>query len=759
MNLLFLLDWAVRGLSFFNTIALLWLGLAVLLNAQERRWGTLAAGGGLVLGGLFFAGHTTIVARELGTFDDEMQYWWRLGWMPFVSPPYIWYLVMAWYANVLQTRLHRVGIVVLGLLGLLALGMILVITPLPAYGELLHQRDHAAAELGGVPIVVLLYPAYSALCITLALMALRRPSASRRFMGELARGRARPWLVAVSGVLLVVSLLVGGMATWIVHGVQSGELVLTASPTVILLKGFDLSISALLALAVVLTGRAIVSYEVFTGKALPRGGLYGQWRNSVILAASFGGLMAVSLSLPLAPIFRLMFATVLITVLFALHSWRVYADREASIERLRPFVTSERLYDRLLTDGAARMDREPDDGDAATRFTALCHDVLGARVAYLLALGPLAPLAGPPLAYPSDVARPSILASVLGDLIARCDSPQTMCLAIDPASFAGAVWAVPLWSERGLVGVLLLGAKVDNGLYTQEEMEIARATGERLVDTQASAQMGRRLIALQRQRLAESQIVDTRARRALHDEILPRLHAALLMLSAAVPRPRNGGAPAGGTALTDPIAEAVEQIAEAHREISNLLRAMPMTTAPKIAQAGLIGALRQVVEGELAGSFASVSWEIDPEAERALRALPPLPAEVLFGAAREAVRNAARYGREGEPGRALSLAIAAAYQDGNIKLRIEDDGIGIGGVLDGPSPAGDIPNVADAAPASIPAGSGQGLGLHSTMMAVMGGTLSVASALGRGTRITLTLPVLFEPERAEADGAAPAPSR
>jgi len=45
----------------------------------------------------------------------------------------------------------------------------------------------------------------------------------------------------------------------------------------------------------------------------------------------------------------------------------------------------------------------------------------------------------------------------------------------------GAVWAVPLWSERGLIGALLLGEKRDGGLYTQEEIEIARATGERCV--------------------------------------------------------------------------------------------------------------------------------------------------------------------------------------------------------------------------------------------------------------------------------------
>ena len=74
-----------------------------------------------------------------------------------------------------------------------------------------------------------------------------------------------------------------------------------------------------------------------------------------------------------------------------------------------------------------------------------------------------------------------------------------MCLPLDPARFGGAQsapasrrgpgWAVPLWSERGLIGIMLLGEKNDRGLYTQEEIEIARASGERLIDTQASAEI------------------------------------------------------------------------------------------------------------------------------------------------------------------------------------------------------------------------------------------------------------------------------
>ncbi len=732
-----LLDWATRSLSFFNTIALLWLGLAVLLNAEQRRWGTLLAGGGLVLGGLFFAGHTTVVGREFGTFDTEMEFWWRLGWIPFVSPPYIWYVIMAWYADVLHVRLHRAAIVVLGLLGILALCLIFVVSPLPSYGDLANHRATGGVDFGGVPTVVLLYPAYSVLCIGFSLAALRRPSASGRFMGDLARARARPWLVAASAVLLAVSLLVGTMAGWIVRAVQSGNLVLFSLPTVTLLKLFDVTISGLLAVAIVLVGRAIVSYEVFTGKALPRGGLLRQWRNSLILAASFGGLMGATLDMRIDPIYRLLLATLLITVLYALHSWRVYADREASMERLRPFVMSERLYDRLLTAGGEGALAEPAGVDASAPFRALCQDVLGARFAYLAALGPLAPLAGPPLAYPAT-SDPSPLSALLGGLVTRFTSPQTLYVAVDPTLFAGAIWAIPLWSERGLVGALLLGPKADGGLYTQEEVEIARATGERLVDIQASSEMARRLVALQRQRLAESQIVDARARRALHDDVLPRLHAALLTLgtSSSRPRIRAGSRAVTAEAPGDPIADAAEQISDAHREIANLLRAMPSTTAPRIAQVGLIGALKQAVDGELSGAFESVTWNVSSQGDGAAREMDVLPAEVLFGAAREAIRNAARHGRNGDSGRDLNLVVDVELRNGVFEIQVSDDGVGIANAANASHPRAEQ-NTTEGRLVS----GGQGLALHTTMMAVIGGTLTAEAAAGRGTRVTLSIPM------------------
>ena len=100
------------------------------------------------------------------------------------------------------------------------------------------------------------------------------------------------------------------------------------------------------------------------------------------------------------------------------------------------------------------------------------------------------------------------------------------------------------------------------------------------------------------------------------------------------------------------------------------------------------------------------------------------------GSAREAIRNAAKHARRPEAESKLALRVAAEGQAG-LKLVIEDNGQGWeprAGNADEP-----------------PSGSGQGLALHGTLLAVVGGTLAVESAPGRYTRVLLTLPPLGNP--------------
>ncbi|MCB9102641.1 MAG: hypothetical protein H6633_00140 [Anaerolineales bacterium] len=247
--------------------------------------------------------------------------------------------------------------------------------------------------------------------------------------------------------------------------------------------------------------------------------------------------------------------------------------------------------------------------------------------------------------------------------------------------------------------MLLLGPKLNRHLYTQEELEIAQASAERLIDARASAEIARRLLALQRQRLAESQVLDRQTRRVIHDDVLPELHTALLMLDGSPSSPGGDGAQHGAPATG---------------------QSAPRNAAAHLTQPGKVGAGRNAApprRGELAEAFDHVAWRVLPESEIIAARLSSLQTGILFYAAREVLRNAARHGRGQTPNRPLSLMITAGGSD-ELSLCIEDDGVGLTNTTS--------------------ADGGKGLALHSTMLAVVGGTLHLHSEAGQFTQVTLT---------------------
>jgi signal transduction histidine kinase len=698
----FLFDWAIVAVSLFNTILMLWLGLTVWLNAARRTVGVWVSSLSLFLGGAFFLSHTAIVGQGLG-LTPGMDLWWLAGLWAVMLLPFSWYSVTLWHTgfwNEQHSRMQRrhQPLYLLTVLMLLALAAMLVAAnPLPSFTQVIQLTLATTPTLLGWPILVVAYPAYSLVCLMLALDALIRPGAAMDAAGEAARTRARPWLVGATVLLIVVSLVVAGIMAVLVRSIMRQRMELFSSNLLLGLGGVDIITALLVAGVIVLVGQAIVTYEVFTGQTLPRQGLQRNWRRAVLLAAGYGIGVGWALSEHLQPIYAVLLTALMMTAFYALLSWRANSERERTMRQLRPFVASERYYETMLTETEADEAQE-----AATLFRRLCRDVLGARRAHLLAMGSYAPLVGPALVYPAGAPAPRFDLSVLG---AEAMSPQAISIPLDPARFDGLQWAVPLWNQRGLIGVLLLGDKETGGLYLQEEIEIARASSERLVDAQASVEMTRRLLALQRQRLAESQVVDRRVRREIHDDILPRLHAALLELSG------NGHA-----------SEGLQTLASVHRQLADLLRAMPNTTAPQLSKLGLFGALKHIVEVELPGSFDSVMWAVSAEAETRATHLPAFAAETVYYAAREAIRNAARYGRGSTSARVLTLRVGAEIED-TLRLTIEDNGVGLG------------------APPVEGESTRQGLALHSTLMAVIGGTLAVASQPNAFTRVTLTIPL------------------
>ena len=539
------LDSILLSVSLLNTILLLWLGLTVLLHTERRRWGVWVVGGGLLLGAAFFVSHSAMLGHDLHYATRGMEFWWRVGWVPVVALPLAWYVAVLWYAGFWSgdrgsvRRRHRVWLAVCAI-GACGIALLLTVgSSLPSYEQVAQLAWPDSSTLGRVSLLFVIYPVYVVLCIALSLAALRRPAQPVRTMGTWARQRARPWLVATSVVLLVVSLLVAGALAWIMANAAERAAYAIYREMSPQIAWLDLIVSGLIAVSVLLLGQAIVSYEIFTGRTLPRRGLAHNWQHIVAIGTGFSLFAGVSTAIALRPIYSLLAVGVLMTVSSVLLGRRFFGERARTLAQLRPLAASPRLYD--LLGPAPSADATV---DASRHFCSLCESVIGPRVAYLVPLGRMLPLCPAPLSYPSHLACPSV-----SDLTAQVKDSTALCVALDPVAYGGARWGVPLVSGHEQVGLLLLGDRADQGLYSEEEIEIARASSERLLDMLAVGETAQRLMLLLRQRIAESRVLEGQGRRVLHDLVLPQLHTAILYLSSA----GAGGAAERATRLRAPV--------------------------------------------------------------------------------------------------------------------------------------------------------------------------------------------------------------
>jgi signal transduction histidine kinase len=698
----FWLDWAILAASLFNTILLVWLGLTVLLNADRRNWGVWLMGGGLLAGASFFVSHSAILGQELAMNLDGLNFWWRAGWFPITVSPFAWYVATLWFSGFWQTpasialRRHRFWLCLMSL-WFAALIVLLAANPVPAYEQVVQLDLSGMLAIRNIPLLLLLFPLWMITCIVLSIDALPRVApihGSSTQLGadantQLARRRARPWLLGTAGALLAVSLVVGYFMVTVVTTVATGGLAALSVQRVAL---FDLVLSLLIALSLLLVGQAVVSYEIFTGRVLPRRSFVRHWRNAIVLAAGFALVVGWSIVIDLRPIYTLLLAMLLLTLFYALYSWRTFSEREQFVERLRPFVQSQGIAPDALH--AAQS--------AASLLAALCRDVLGTANALLIPLGSMAPLVTTTLRFPP--ATDVTLMQPPRDL----NAGMTL---LDVEQFSPYEWAISLWDERGRIGALLVGEKLDGGLYSQEEMETAQAAGERIVQLLAGEQMVRRLMELQRKRTTEQRVMDLRTRRVLHDDVLPSLHLAALQLSGA-----DRSQPA--------IQEALATLAETHQQIAALLTNTQRTPARPPDPCELGHALHALVEGEFAHSFDEIRWRTF-EASKTVY-VDEVVGEVVLGAAREIMRNAASHGRGSHANRPLCLEItlcAATKEEGEILLAFADNGVGM-----------------ETSRRTQSQGSGNGLALHSTLLAMVGGYLTIESPPAGGTVVRVALP-------------------
>jgi len=97
------------------------------------------------------------------------------------------------------------------------------------------------------------------------------------------------------------------------------------------------------------------------------------------------------------------------------------------------------------------------------------------------------------------------------------------------------------------------------------------------------------------------------------------------------------------------------------------------------------------------------------------RALPVAAATALYRIAQEALANVYRHGRASE------ISLRLVFAEGSVRLEVSDNGVGF--------VAGDEQAL-----------SGRGLRNMRQRAAELAGTLDIASAPGRGTRVAVTVP-------------------
>ncbi len=655
------------GFSLFITFLLLWLGVMVLLASSPDRWFALLAGVGLLLGAAFFVSHGMIVGRGPTGGGSGMEFWWRLGWVPAITAPLIWYATVLRYAGLdakRRNRLHIPLLIGLSILGIVVLVMLVTNNPFSTYSDLRAN----AAQVEKTPLVIQLYVILAILCFTLPIIAL--------FVGrteEIApvhRG-SRIWLAGTGILMQIAVIIVGRLAGWAIR--NAIPLLNQDQGTMQVIFVFDVLVLILIGGSIILLGRAVVAHEVFTERPLPHQGAIRRWYGVIIASAACATLISLAHARQIVPLYSLTTLGGLAITTYALFTWQAFSSQEQFVGRLLPFVTSLSLPERLLGVGKTTQDFS---AEAERLLAALCI-VIDAPAALL-----------------TFARRPK-------DIRYHWTGPP-------PTGKAANAIQVPLTSST-TSGELWLARKNMGDVYTAEEIALAHACGERLLDAIAGEEIAVALLDLLRRRLTEFNVITARHKRVIHDDVLPDLHLALLNLPP-----------------TDQSSEATTALTRAHHTLSELLRNTPHTPSLDLERQGMRQALHRTLEHDFVDQFDSVHWNWDADADSHLRALPDLAREVLYYATLEAIRNAARYA--GQPDALPSLTVSlhnsappnttngTANDTGRLTLTVRDNGPGI------PTPNTPGKTKADTTPQppnGISAGTGQGLLLHTTMMAVV----------------------------------------
>jgi anti-sigma regulatory factor (Ser/Thr protein kinase) len=760
---------AAIAISVFNLMTYLWLGLTVLLNGNRESRVTWIGGIGLLAAALFFLCHGALVGAGMPPGPSPVDIWWRLAWAPAFIAPFLWAATGLRYADLTGVwRRFRLPV----LQAVAALGVIAALLTIPAwsaiasYGDFIRLLDaslrlhHAApppaARTPALLLLALALVVYVATCaslpwVSLALIQRRAPARRQPIAAASARGgdgallwnaadawgRSRRALLIASFCMLftgAVVALIGVMTFIAARRASISPIPISFSllpPTTrghvpLPLVATDLLAQIALAGVGLTVGWAVVRQGILIERRLPQRGFLSHWRGMTVAAALLSLVVAGMAAIESEGLPELLVLVALVTCAYALFTWQSYIAHDHLLMQLRPFVAS------LTGSHAGWLAADPLEVErsAEALFTSLCRDVLQASRGRLsIAIGRQRRV----LTYTAPV-------DASADLSGLAEMRD---------------WVLPVNDERGVVAQLELGPRLDGAGYTSADLEIARACGQRILDAVGEFAAAQVIASLARQRGVESELSAALPRRVLHDEVLPRLHLAIMRLESlrAKARPLIAGVAAGAapreargvTPQTTPddetraglegsLEETQRELTQAHHDLATLMRSAPMANLRRLEQ-GFAGALRAALEGEFRGSFDAVRLSLPEDARAAADTLPPIVADLLLGATFEAIRNASKHARGEELHRPLTLEVDLRADERWISTRVRDDGVGLQTGQDQEATIASTPTLL-----SSGGGAQSGLLTHGALMGLVGGALHVESQDGAGTTVTIQAP-------------------
>jgi signal transduction histidine kinase len=312
--------------------------------------------------------------------------------------------------------------------------------------------------------------------------------------------------------------------------------------------------------------------------------------------------------------------------------------------------------------------------------------------------------------------------------LARLSSPRHIqggsraeCLLLDPAwrGLYPSCWSIPLASREGVAGVMQFGFH-KHYEWLPRELQLLTGAAERCLLASEKLRLAEDLAAREEQirELASNMLeVEERERqrisREMHDEagqLLLYLRLQLDLIERTVPD--------ASPELKSGLAEARELVG---RTVLEMRRLISDLSPAVLEQLGLGAAVRQLVNRfrDLHGIQVHLH----------LPRLGPLPKQtelIVYRLVQECCSNVARHSS------ASNVNISFNSADGLLRLRVEDDGVGF------------RVEEAFARPGSF------GLAGMRERVALIGGQFRVESQPGRGSSVSIELPLLEKPESRQA---------